>query len=493
MNSDLIVLFASLGLFVVGNLVMNWGLNKNKNLPLIIGAWVTLSALSLLFAASEPPFSMRRFIITLSIIGGAAIALGAVMRLRLAIIAGAIWAVFWFLAIRGYTRAGWQGVLYLVLPAVILPSVVIYVVSRNLLPLRDTGQHPQALSAFLSCIAGTNRPYYIINDQEWGKEKVVSQPQMKGSAFGFLLTGPGVVFSRCDHAPVISDGVRFKGIKTPGVNFTHYGDSIPQAIDLREQLRAFTVEARTKDGIDIKVLAFTPFRIDSGQETPQLGAPFPFRQSAAFKAIHTAQLIEHKGKGQIDERMEGHLWDKLPSILGRRVLRDIISRYRFDDLSAPYQLDKDPRVEIASEFRSRLKQELKPCGIKLVGGGISNLLPAERSRREIFEQRIRRWQVRWVRYAMDKRSEGQRSRLRQIEKARAQAQVEAIQAISERLARLESTHAIISSEEICNLLIGVIQQMAVRPLVRRLLPEGITSSVEAMSDTSEDALGKLEG
>ena len=491
MNGDWTILFVSLGLFIVGSLVMNWGLTKSRNLFFILGGWATLSGLSLLFAASPPPFDLQRFILTVGILGVGGLVLGVVMRSRLVAIVGVVWSLFWFVAIRGYVRAGWPGVLYLTLPTFVLPGAVMYYVSRYFLPLQDKEQRSQALSTFLSAIVGTNRPYYVISEKEWGKEKVISQPQIKGNAFGQILAGPGVVLSRCDHAPVISDGVKFKGVKTPGVNFISFGDTVPQAVDLREQLRAFNVEARTKDGIDIRVLAFTPFRIDSGQAIPQLGEPFPFRQSAAFKAIHTAQLIEHKGKGQIKERMEDHLWDELPPILGRRVLRDIISQYRFDDLSAPYQLDRDPRVDIAAQFRDRLRQELAPCGIKLVGGGISNLLPAERSRREIFEQRIRRWQVHWVRYVMNKRSEGQRSRLRQIETARAQAQVEAIQAISERLARLEDAQSTISSEEICNLLIDVIQQMAVRPLVKRLLPEEVTKSVESMGNASTGTSRRL--
>jgi hypothetical protein len=132
-----------------------------------------------------------------------------------------------------------------------------------------------------------------------------------------------------------------------------------------------------------------------------------------------------------------------------------------------------------------LGNELQSCGIKLVGGGISNLLPAEKSRRQIFEQRIRSWQVHWVRHAMQLQAQGQRSRLRQIEKARAQAQVEVVQTLSDRLIRLQETETIISSEEIVKMFIDMINQVALRPLVRRLLPDGLTDSVQQMGQRVE--------
>jgi hypothetical protein len=241
----------------------------------------------------------------------------------------------------------------------------------------------------------------------------------------------------------VSDGVTFKGVKTPGVSFIGFADSVPQAVDLRTQLRAFFVEARTKDGIGVKVLAFAPFHIDCGIDIPRLGQPFPFRAQAAFKALHKAQLIEHTDKGQVPERMEAHLWDDLPRVIGTRVLRDIIAKYRFDDLCAPYKLADDPRDEIVKEFKNQLGNELQSCGI------------------------------------------GQRSRLRQIEKARAQAQVEVVQTLSDRLIRLQETETIISSEEIVKMFIDMINQVALRPLVRRLLPDGLTDSVQQMGQRVE--------
>jgi len=478
-------LIISLALMLTGIVLLVLGFSKRRDIWFAAGGWMFLGDWCLAMGFSPPPFSWLRFISMLGLIEVMLLVGGLVSKRRMFYIVAALWAWFWLAAIRGYTHGGWTGVLLIAVPAYVVPIIVLRIVSHYLLPLRDSSQRNQAFKSLLTFVLGTNYPYYVVNGDEWGLDKVEHQTRIGGSAFGALLAGPGVVISGCDHAPVVSDGVTFKGVKTPGVSFTGFANSVPQAIDLRTQLRAFQVEARTKDGIGVKVLAFTPFRIDCGNEIPRLGKSFPFRAKAAFEALHKAQLIEHTGKGQIPERMEAHLWDDLPRVIGTRILRDIIAKYCFDDLCAPYKLADDPRNEIIKEFKKQLDKELKSCGIKLVGGGISNLMPDDKHKRQVFEQRIRSWQVHWVRHAMQLQAQGQRSRLRQIEKARAQAQVEVVQTISNRLIRLQETETIISSEEIVKIFIDIINQMAVRPSIQRLLPAGTANVVQTMQQAAK--------
>lgn len=392
-------------------------------------------------------------------------------RQRSSTTTGVLLLCFGMVALWGYWRANVAGAILLTVPTVAVVLGLLFFLSAYLLPLPTPGGRRNAFRALLSWMIGTNFPYYMIHSNQWGENKVELHKEMDGKPFGQTLTGPGVVISRCDHAPVISDGVKFKGVRRPGASFLWYAEKVTQAIDLREQLRAFKVEARTKDGIGVSVLASAAFRIDCGEARPELGRPFPFRARSAFLALHTAQFIEHRGKGQVPERMETHYWDDLPRVLGTRILRNIIAEYRFDDLYAPYRLVDDPRQEIIRRFRAELGKALKKHGIQLMGGGIGNILPAEEKSRQIFEQRIRAWQAYWVRRVMQQQAEGQRSRMRQIEKARAQAQVEAIRAISDRLIRLKERQGGVSPEEIVNLFIDVIQTMAVQPLARRLLPK----------------------
>ena len=51
--------------------------------------------------------------------------------------------------------------------------------------------------------------------------------------------------------------------------------------------------------------------------------------------------------------------------------------------------DRNPRIEIAATFRDRLKKEMQPLGIEVIGGGISDIKVPE----EIGDQRIKNWSV----------------------------------------------------------------------------------------------------
>ncbi|MGC9393980.1 MAG: hypothetical protein ACP5J4_03915 [Anaerolineae bacterium] len=51
--------------------------------------------------------------------------------------------------------------------------------------------------------------------------------------------------------------------------------------------------------------------------------------------------------------------------------------------------DRNPRIEIANKFRERLKDEMRPLGIEVIGGGISDIKAPD----EIVEQRIKNWRV----------------------------------------------------------------------------------------------------
>lgn len=51
--------------------------------------------------------------------------------------------------------------------------------------------------------------------------------------------------------------------------------------------------------------------------------------------------------------------------------------------------DRDPRIEIATTFRERLKEVMRPLGIEVLGGGISDI----KVPKEIIEQRIKNWSV----------------------------------------------------------------------------------------------------
>lgn len=333
------------------------------------------------------------------------------------------WYSFSALAIFGFLAGGWIGLQTITLPAYLLFWWGLYYVAGFILPLRnpkDKAERRQAFRALITFNMGTNYPYYFVDEDS------LPEKRADGNSFLTMFAGPGLVYTPCDHLAYVSSGVFVRGVLEPGLSFTGVYDLEPRIVDLRPQIRAFPVQALTKDGIPIEVVTFVPSRVDPGKETPQLGGSFPFRQKAVYSLLNH-ELVERtqdkKRSGQKHEWAGGPV-DGLIPLIGRPIVQDIISRYTIDELCAPHNPECDPRVDIAAEMRDRMREILEPLGLYLIGGGISNLNPKNEG---IIERRLANWRTRWEGEILDQMSEAQASRMYLTERARAEVESEIVE------------------------------------------------------------------
>ncbi|MCP4539595.1 MAG: hypothetical protein GY832_20865 [Chloroflexi bacterium] len=436
----------------------------------------------------------------------------------------AVWVHYWLAASVGL-RYGFWGVILITVPAIIITGLVFFYIAGHLLPypdlkvkggtrgmvetldhdlkrffvmLRDPEnikvrekwfkQRREGLRCLLSYAIGTNYPYYVVIDEKitertedsrtwlpW-KEKLVKR--LDGDTFGDFLAGPGVILTGCDQAVVISTGLKFKGAKGPGVILTEMSETPSHVIDLRVQLRAFPVKARTKDGIAVRVFTFTPFRMGTGQQKPELGKGFPYRTSDVFKAIH-AQMVEHHDPSQVPEDLKQYEWYDLPQVIGERTVREAVSQYNFDDLYAPFVLHDDPsqhpRARIGKALQEALERELPPLGLQRVGSGISNLEPEDP---RVIEQRIEAWEADWKRKIMLQQAEGQSKRLQLVERARAQAQIDVIVDIGKRLDQWRTAGGSVPTDAIAQYFIGTLEKFIGISALRHFLPDDTNAIIE---------------
>jgi hypothetical protein len=455
------------------------------------------------------------------------------------------WLCFWATALIGW-RSGWLGLLTVTLPALLIAACGLFFVAGFLLPFpepalyrgkrpaRDAGglptlrqetldfldlfryprqnqearnrlinQRRRALRCLLTYTLGTNHPYYVVvdgktadrNEQtlswETGEDELIKR--VDGDNFGAFLSGPGIVLTGCDHAVAFSTGLKFKGARGPGVILTSTGDRPAQVIDLRHHFSTFPVEAWTKDGISIRVSAYIPFRIGAGHDRAGLGKAFPYRSSDVFRAIH-AQVVEGTDPAQAVEDPVERKWYDLVSVAGKRVLRDIISRYEFDGLYAPFEWhedpSKDPRSTITKELQEGLRRVLPDWGIQLLGAEIGDLMPTDP---RVQEQRVEAWRADWTRKIMQKKSAGQARRLRVVETARAQAQIDVITTIGKRIDHLRSTGTPISMDAVARYFIQVLEELAGKPALRELLPGDMNAIIRQANRAVESGPPGLQG
>jgi regulator of protease activity HflC (stomatin/prohibitin superfamily) len=353
----------------------------------------------------------------------------------------------------------------------------LYLTSGYLLPLPEKSHRDKVFSFLRDYLVHANYPAYVVVDERHEEDQV--EERVSGNRFaGSVELGqlspiaPGFVLTDCNHAVAISSGTKFKGVHGPGVILTGYADQIVRVFDLRPQLRAFHVEALTRDGIKIRVLAFVPFKIDSRGRQSQLGDSLPYNKNAAHKAF-LAEKVERE-----DKETTRQAWHRLPRIAAERILQNIISTYNFDDLYGPYQLGREPpRKAIAQAFREQLAAELEPLGIQLVGGGISDLEPADP---RVYEERVRSWRAEWTRKVTLKRAEGQAEWLRMVERARAEAQADLILSLGRQLEELSTEQTALRPEAALSLLVSILDGlMGQQPTLGQLLPE---ETLQALSE-----------
>ena len=297
---------------------------------------------------------------------------------------------FWYviMGVLIYLNKTWWGLIAIALPPFVLLWGGLFFISGYILPIQDNDQYLQAFRSLLTFSLGSNYPYHIIRD--WKKEDR-PKPVVDGNTFAKFFAGPGIALTSCDHLVVTSTRVKKNTVKPPGLAFTGKYERIQAVVDLRPQLRVFTVNAETCDGIPVSVFTFWPTQIDSGRRKPGLRKSFPFLKKAVFKAVYQ-QPRDHEWKqdknGLINEEIRRIDWDDLlAKSIGPPIIKKVILDYTCDQLCFP----GDRRDEIKQKIKKRLNEAMNPYGVQVVGGGISNLVPCH----DVIQQRIKNWQAHW--------------------------------------------------------------------------------------------------
>jgi regulator of protease activity HflC (stomatin/prohibitin superfamily) len=322
------------------------------------------------------------------------------------------WYGYGALCIFGHLAAGWLGLLTITLPAILVLFAGLSRVANRALPLKDSDRR-QAFRSVLTFTLGTNYPYYVVEEGKLDK-------RVDGYPYGQFFAGPGIILTRCDQVAYRTDGIRMLDLAQPGLTFTGKFELPPKVVDLRPQLHVFTVEALTSDGIQVQAEVYVPFQIARGGQKPELGQPFPFRRGAIYEAV----FKEPVEPSPVGPPAESQAWTAglIPTV-ATRALQDILSQYALDELCAPKNPAGIPRNPITEALRIRVKDEIKPYGVEVLGAAIDNLKPVND---RISKRRIDTWRTEWVQQAWRELSEGDAQRIRQIQIARAEAEVEVV-------------------------------------------------------------------
>ncbi|MCD4738354.1 MAG: hypothetical protein K8R89_03735, partial [Anaerolineae bacterium] len=357
--------------------------------------------------------------------------------------------------------------------------------------------HNLAMKSIITFILGTNYPYIVVEDR-------TTTTRVPGNHLKGLLAGPGIVITPPDQTVAIWNGLQFRGVPEPGLTFTHVFETIQETLDLRPQLRAFPVRAKTKDGIPVSVLTFVPHQLDPRQRVkeeaaPQLGRAYPLNEKNIFKAIHH-EAVEYRREGtgpqQVEFREKGG-WDTSVPRKAQEILINVLADYTFDELCAPFDRKRDPRTEIRNRFMRELTSVIETdarrgplpsaaWGIQLVGGGISNILPPDEEdwqKDTVWRTRIDNWRITWASKAIPALARGKAAALRSVQKAHLESHYQLIDRLTKRLHQLDAPTKNALRDAVAWYFADTVEEIIGDPMSQAALPQRAIETLDEIKET----------
>ncbi len=357
------------------------------------------------------------------------------------------------LALMGNRWNGLIGALFLPLLGHLFFWTSLTLVSQSLFPVLDWPRRLGAVEALVSFVFGYHRSSYIVDDKV--SERIPGHPTPRA--------GSGVVLVGVARAAVLHTTTRLSRAVGPGVAFVHQLERVTTAVDLRTQTRSTRVKAHTKDAVPVETNLHCLFRIGNGNRSGAPAEDFPFSERAVGKVI-------------CDWEGADYSWDDYALQVTTARFREILARFRLDQLFASRNTDQLPRTVLHSSLSAAVRGDLAKRGIELVSTGFDCLDFPE----PVQAQRMASWQAEWAERARSSRAAGTTGAKRLAQPARAAARQELVQGLIRGISVAQGLADIEPSDLIAGQLLDAIESMSADPHTRRLLSQETLDSVQAI-------------
>lgn len=354
------------------------------------------------------------------------------------------------------------------------PLFLVYMLHHwpiNLLPVNEDERNRRLAAQYLVGFFSTlPKPTHVVEDGEL-------KTRIEGHIF--LGVEPGLIITEPENIVAVRSSRGFRRFVGPGAQFIGIGPAdIPyEVVDLQKQFRLTRIEALTRDGVRISVPCSSMFRIDAGKQKVKLGEPWPYRERAAYLALHGAKEVNPTRKTFLDEK-EAVSWKELPLRTATLQLKQLVAGYTLDELYASkraYPLSTLPRKDITTELRSYVREKMSKVGIRVLGGGVgAKLQPLDK---EVTQQRVDTWKAGWAEKLELQEGRATAAYLREAERVRINILNELFD-LARRLGEssMENKKALLAAR-----LLEMLENIARSPGMERLIPESYYEQVQRLS------------
>ncbi|MCA9924097.1 MAG: hypothetical protein KC419_15545 [Anaerolineales bacterium] len=258
-------------------------------------------------------------------------------------------------------------------------------------------------------------------------------------------------------------GGGFSRAAGPGFVQLFKGERVDKIIDLRTQKREQQVEGTTRDGISIKTAVYVFFRVQQIGSDVTNRRLYPYDKEAIFRVSNYNSQ---------DTNGIPRYWDDQLAPFVAAELSHELATYNVDELQhtvGQYSV----RSEIKQRIQRKASREAARHGIELLDIEFALFTYPQ----EIIEQRIKTWQAEWQRQIQIHLATGDAEAARLIKQARARAQIEIIERITQSIDAMRQQDDTNLTEIITLRMIEALEEATSNDSVRALIPHQVMTSL----------------
>ncbi len=361
------------------------------------------------------------------------------------------------------------------------------------------GRSREALAMVLGFFTAVPKPTWVV-------EEGLVHTRIEGNPWAG--TGSGLLITEPENVVILKSGSQIGRVVGPGAALTGPGESPYRVVDLRNQVRTTSVDAITRDGIEVRVPFSVYFRVSRGHRQIRLNEPWPYRNQRDVLQILFAEEVDPTGRSPLDANVP-QPWEDLPTKVASHKLEQAISFYSLEQLydgiaggvpsgDASGETNVDGQGELLKAHRRleaalvlpparelgdaltratigklvwrSVRQNLASRGFDVFDGNIGGSI--EPLNRGVIEQNVEAWKSRFIIKVMDWHAAVERKRFSALERIRQEAREKLlVEMVEEASRRIHATGDTTQRDLVAYYMLSSLIRIAGAPEVQRLLPE----------------------
>jgi hypothetical protein len=317
---------------------------------------------------------------------------------------------------------------------------------------------------------------------------LVKEPQdLKDDHWVRWMGGPATLVIYDGIALYLESGGHFKRVVGPGsppMPFLDRNETVKAVVDLRPQVKTGPMKPWTKDGIQVEMEIRMECQINASEKAiaESQNLVYPFDPIAVKEAVEYTSVKRDPKTGMLFESdwLDG-IWGQVTGFLARHISCHSVDEIALAELKNVGPSDGNLQTfQLAKNHMDKINQDL---AARKCGAHITNIHVFLKFPKDVEEKRVAYWQSERKKITSIQDSKAEADGIRICEEAHAQAERDMLNAIIERLKRVDPENL---TEPLLLSLIQILDNNMDDPLVRPLMAKQSLDLLEQLRKALSD-------